>query len=363
MGCEDMALNPIFKATLESADQYRVGADIGFKMDASRYFDGWIPNGIVFTGMGGSAIVGGLASDWLKGWCRIPVYTVRGYYPPGFIDEDILVFVLSYSGDTEEALSIAYRSFKLGARVVGLSSGGLLEELCYNLGVPHIKVLGGYQPRAALGVMLSSTLAFLETNILKSGRFTDELEDTVKVLEKLKSGLAPSIPPEEGNIAKQIAYKVLGKLPVVYGWESIGSVAFRWRTQFNENSKVYAVDAIIPEAHHNEVVTYQDNGFLPSGIAAILLRSMLEPEEIKVRMEITRRLLHGRVSNLIEVWSSGSSRLACIASLVYVGDMASLYLAELRGVDPGDISIINRLKAELDARLKFRDKLRMLMSR
>ncbi|MEM2740447.1 MAG: bifunctional phosphoglucose/phosphomannose isomerase, partial [Candidatus Bathyarchaeia archaeon] len=282
---------------------------------------------------------------------------------PSFIDEDTLVFVLSYSGDTEEALSIAYRSFKLGARVVGLSSGGLLEELCYNLGVPHIKVPRGYQPRAALGVMLSSTLAFLEANILGYSKFMDELEDAIEVLEALRDRLAPSVPPEEGNIAKQIACKVLGKLPVVYGWESIGSVAFRWRTQFNENSKVYAVDATIPEAHHNEVVAYQDNGFLPSGVAVILLRSMLEPEEVKVRMEITRQLLHGRIPDLIEVWGSGSSRLACIASLVYIGDMASLYLAELRGVDPGDISIINRLKAELDVRLKFKEKLRMLMSR
>jgi len=356
-----MTLNPVFKATFESVDQYRKGADIGFKTDASRYIDGWKPKDIIFAGMGGSAIVGGLASDWLRSWCHIPAYVVRGYHPPGFVDKDTLVFVLSYSGETEEALSIAYRSFKLGARIVGLSSGGLLEELCYSLDVPHIKVPEGYQPRAALGIMLSSTLAFLEQNILRTGRFMDELEDTINILEELKGKLAPSIPPDEGNIAKQIAYKVIGKLPIVYGWELVSSVAFRWRTQFNENSKVYAVDAVIPEAHHNEVVSYQDNGFLPGDVIVILLRSMLEPEEIKVRMEITRQLLYGRVSDLIEVWSGGSSRLACIASLVYIGDMASLYLAELRRVDPGDISIINKLKAELDARLKFKDRLRTLM--
>lgn len=358
-----MDLNPVFKAILESVDQYRIGADIGFKIDASSYLDGWKPSVIVFAGMGGSAIVGGLASDWLREWCRIPVYTVRGYYPPGFIDKDKLVFVLSYSGDTEEALSIAYRSYKLGARIVGLSSGGLLEELCYNLGVPHIKVPRGYQPRAALGVMLSSTLAFLEANILDSGRFREELQDTLETLEKLRSSLAPTVPLEEGNIAKQIAYRLLNKLPVIYGWESISSVAFRWRTQFNENSKVYAVDATIPELHHNEVVAYQDNGFRPDNIAVILLRSILEPEEVKVRMEVTKHLIHGRVADLVEVWGSGSSRLACIASLVYVGDMTSLYLAELRGVDPGDISIIARLKEEVDARLKFKEKLRMLIGR
>ncbi|MBS7642560.1 MAG: bifunctional phosphoglucose/phosphomannose isomerase [Candidatus Bathyarchaeia archaeon] len=358
-----MDLNPVFKAILESVDQYKMGADIGFKIDASSYLDGWRPSGIVFAGMGGSAIVGGLASDWLREWCRIPVYTIRGYNPPNFIDKNILVLVLSYSGDTEEALSIAYRSFKLGARIVGLSSGGLLEELCYNLGVPHIKVPRGYQPRAALGVMLSSTLAFLEANILDSGRFKDELQDTLKALEMLRSRLAPSVTVEEGNIAKHIAYRVLYKLPIIYGWESISSVAFRWRTQFNENSKVYAVDASIPELHHNEIVAYQDNGFRPSNIAVILLRSILESEEARIRMEVTKNLLHDRVSDLIEVWGSGSSRLACIASLVYVGDMTSLYLAELRGVDPGDIAIIGRLKEEVDARLKFKEKLRMLMSR
>lgn len=356
-------MNPIFEATFKSADQYRVGASIGFRMDASEYFKGWKPSCIVFAGMGGSAIVGGLASDWLKSWCRIPTYSVRGYYPPNFVNENTLVYVISYSGNTEEALSIAYRSFKLGARVVGLSSGGLLEELCCNLGLPHVKVPRGYQPRAALGIMLSSTLAFLEANILGSGRLASELEDTIKVLDTLKDKLAPSKSSDDGNIAKQIAYRVLGRLPVVYGWEFVSSVAFRWRTQFNENSKVYAVDAMIPEIHHNEVVAYQDNGFLPSDITIILLRSTLEPEEINVRMEVTKHILHGRVPDIIEVWGSGSSNLACIASLVYIGDMCSLYLAELRGVDPGDISIIDKLKEELDAKLKFKEKLRMLMRR
>lgn len=353
-----MSTDKVSTATLDSALQYERGAEVGFNIDASTYFKKWVPEKIVFAGMGGSAIVGGLTVDWLKTWCRIPVSLCRSYYPPAYVDEDTLTIAISYSGETEEALTFAYRAYRRGAKVVGVSSGGFLEEMCHILDLPHIKVPGGYQPRAALGSMLSSTLAFLESNVVRSGRLERELEETVNVLSKLRSRFDPSVTVEDGNLPKHIAEKIYGKTPIIYGWEPIPSVAFRWKTQFNENSKIYAIESIIPEMHHNEIVAYQENGFLPSGLITVFLRSKLEPEEIRGRIEVTRRLLEERGVELLEVWGEGETMLANIASIVYIGDLASLYLAHLRGVNPADISIIGKLKSEIDRKMKIKEKLK-----
>jgi glucose/mannose-6-phosphate isomerase len=50
-----------------------------------------------------------------------------------------------------------------------------------------------------------------------------------------------------------------------------------------------------------------------------------------------------------EVWSEGSSVLARLMSLVYLGDFVSLYLAYLNGVDPTPVQVIEDLKRQLSA--------------
>ena len=59
---------------------------------------------IVVTGMGGSAIGGDLLKIYLSN-TNIPVYVNRDYKVPSFVDENSLVFAVSYSGNTEETLS------------------------------------------------------------------------------------------------------------------------------------------------------------------------------------------------------------------------------------------------------------------
>jgi glucose/mannose-6-phosphate isomerase len=52
-------------------------------------------------------------------------------------------------------------------------------------------------------------------------------------------------------------------------------------------------------------------------------------------------------SHVTEVWSEGSSLLARIFSLLYLGDWMSFYLAVLHGEDPMLVAVIDHLKQEL----------------
>ncbi len=62
-------------------------------------------NKIIISGMGGSAIGGDLLRSVLHYECKIPLFVNRNYYLPAFADENTLVIISSYSGNTEESLS------------------------------------------------------------------------------------------------------------------------------------------------------------------------------------------------------------------------------------------------------------------
>src|SRR3989344_6267768 len=80
---------------------------------------------IIVAGMGGSAVGGDLLNLYLHA-LKIPIITVRDYKLPNFVDENTLVFVVSYSGNTEETLSAFEDATKRKAKIVAVTSGGKL---------------------------------------------------------------------------------------------------------------------------------------------------------------------------------------------------------------------------------------------
>jgi hypothetical protein len=60
-----------------------------------------------------------------------------------------------------------------------------------------------------------------------------------------------------------------------------------------------------------------------------------------------RPILADSASAVVEVFGSGSGLLAQLLDLAYQGTWASLFVADGRGVDPGPIRTIERLKREL----------------
>ena len=142
------------------------------KKDLSLY------KGIAFCGMGGSGIVGSFASKWLehRGYDK-PLVVVKDYTLPKFIDKDFLVICISYSGNTEETLSNFREALGRGIKPICITSGGKLRELAEKEGCEVYEVPGGYQPRFALGFMLSRLLNLL-------GVYREEIEDAKENLQE-----------------------------------------------------------------------------------------------------------------------------------------------------------------------------------
>ena len=79
-------------------------------------------NNIIVASMGGSAIGGDLLKIYLSD-TNIPVHVSRGYKLPNFVNENSLVFAVSYSGNTEETLSSLKDAKEKNAQIIGITSG------------------------------------------------------------------------------------------------------------------------------------------------------------------------------------------------------------------------------------------------
>jgi len=294
------------------------------------------PKGVVVAGMGGSAIAGDLLRDWLDP--PFPLEVCRDYHLPRWVGKGSLVLAVSYSGNTEETLSCLSEALGRGAEVVGISSGGRLEEGCLEEGIPHVRVPGGMAPRVALPFLFFSSLNVLRgKGAVRVGR--GELEEALDRLRGLRKRISPGA---ENNPAEEAAKRLKGTLPFIYAPRGLAGAALRLKTQLNENSKVPAKVELFPELCHNEIVALRS---LPSPISFIFLRVGEEERRMGVRREFTAELLRGR--RVVELEGEGRGRLARLLTLVYLGDFLSFYLAVERGVDPTPVPEIEELKRRL----------------
>ena len=168
----------------------------------------------------------------------------------------------------------------------------------------------------------------------------------VNVLQQLSQKIDEDVPLSH-NPAKQLAQKLYGRLPVIYGAGIVAEVAHRWKTQLNENSKAWAFYEVFPELNHNAVVGYQFPPELASKIVVVLLRSPSLQRRIQLRYQVICQLLdRAKVSYQI-VDGDGTSPLSQMMSLVLFGDYVSYYLAILYKIDPSPVKAIDYLKEQL----------------
>jgi len=304
-------------------------------------------NKIVILGMGGSAIGGDLALNFISKESKIPVAVYRGYQLPAYIDSQTLVIASSYSGNTEETLTAFKDSLKTDARHLVITTGGSLRTIAEKNGVPVFHFDYNAQPRAALPFSFIPLLVFLGKLNFISDKSRD-ITEAISVLEDLSREVNEGI-PSSNNRAKQLAMDLHGKLPVIYGAEITSEAAHRWKTQLNENSKTWAFHEVFPELNHNAITGYHIPQEIDSRITVVFLESHFLSDPVKKRYRITRNLLERASVNYRSVMGSGESPLSQMMSLILLDDYVSYYLAILNKINPTSVEAIDFLKSKLSS--------------
>ncbi|MFC2003009.1 bifunctional phosphoglucose/phosphomannose isomerase [Chloroflexota bacterium] len=302
-------------------------------------------NKVVILGMGGSAIGGDLVSSLAVAEAKLPILIHRDYNLPAFVDDKTLLIASSYSGNTEEILSSFEQAAETGAKKLVITTGGKLKNIAEARNLPVFSFDYKAQPRAALPFSLLPILCFLGKLGFLSDRSADVTE-MVSVLEKLSQKINEGVLLPH-NQAKQLAKRLFGYLPLIYGAGILSDVARRWKTQLNENSKAWAFHEVFPELNHNAVVGYQFPPELASKVMVVLLHSDLLPHRINLRYQATCELLDKAKVSYQIIDGEGTSPLSQIMSLVLFGDYVSYYLAMLYKIDPSPVKAIDYLKEQL----------------
>ncbi|TRO54267.1 bifunctional phosphoglucose/phosphomannose isomerase [Candidatus Bathyarchaeota archaeon] len=297
---------------------------------------------LLVAGMGGSAVGGLLLRDWLTDTSRTPIHVQRGYHLPAWADQNTLVYCVSYSGNTEETLRQYHEAQERGCPTVCFTSGGKLGQSAGLRKTPLLKYPQGLQPRAAIAHQFFATATVTRRLGIIDDETWTQTEEALKVLDALSREMQPAT-PTAFNPAKRLAENLKGYIPFVYGGPIHETVAYRYTTQFNENSKSPAAYSYTPEAFHNSVMASEAPKELLSRCCAVIIRDPKD-EELKPKTDRFIELLSRSFGKVIEVEASGQGKLARILSALYIGDYASAYLAILYGRDPSSTDSITSLK-------------------
>jgi glucose/mannose-6-phosphate isomerase len=295
-------------------------------------------SGLVVCGMGGSAIGADLAAVALGSSLVAPLAVVRGYELPPSTPADRAVLCSSYSGNTEETLACYEAAEALGVRRIVVTTGGRLAELARGDGVSVIGLPAGLQPRAAVGYMFA-----VAAEVAALAGAADAIRTEIDGAAARLDGARDALIERAGEIAASLE----GAIPVIYGADLTAPVAYRWKCQLNENAKLPAFSAQLPEADHNEIVGWE--GAVDRGLAPVFLTDRDLHPRVRKRFEVTAELIGASAPAKIMVETEGETRTERLLWAVLLGDLVSLHVAAARGVDPARIDVLERLKAELGA--------------
>lgn len=295
---------------------------------------------VLIGGLGGSGIGGTIVSQLIANECKVPVVINKDYKIPSFVNSKTLVICCSYSGNTEETLSMYAAAKEKSAEIAVITSGGKFADLAEENNLNHIIIPGGLPPRAAFGLSFPQLLFVFEKYGLINDLFISQIENSISAINQVEN----EIQEEASTIAGQL----FEKMPIIYSESSKEGIAVRFRQQINENSKMLCWHHVFPELNHNELVGWRTEN---QNLAVVIFRSNQDYYRNKKRMEYSKKVISNYTNTIVEIFAKGNSALEEALYLIHLGDWISYFLAELKGIDSVEVDIITGLKdllAKLD---------------
>lgn len=288
---------------------------------------------VLICGLGGSGIGGTIITQLVADKCAVPVVVNKTYHIPAFVNENTLVICCSYSGNTEETLSMYELAKSKGAEIAIITSGGKFEELAKENGHNLLLIPGELPPRAAFGLSFPQLFFVFEKHGLIGNEFVSEIESSISFINQAEQEIQKE--------AHEIAAILFEKIPIIYCESAKEGVAVRFRQQLNENSKMLCWHNVFPELNHNELVGWRTKN---QDLAVVILRSSEDFYRNKKRMEYSKQVIANYTDNILEVFAKGNSPLEEALYLIHKCDWASYLLTELKGIDSVEVDVITGLK-------------------
>jgi glucose/mannose-6-phosphate isomerase len=290
----------------------------------------------LMVGMGGS----GLPADLVRAWNpRIDILVHKNYgLPPVCASQtelpERLVIIISYSGNTEEALDAYREAKKKGCSLGAISVGGKLLEYAKKDKIPYIQLPDtGIQPRSALGFSFKALLKMMGVE-----------EEVLKEVSRYALSLDPVAAEEEG---KALAYRLKGFVPIIYSSEQNWAIAYNWKVKFNETGKIPAFYNVFPELNHNEMTGFDVSDAtrsLSEKFYFLILKDTTDHPQIVKRARALANLYHDRGLHVETIDLGGGKIFLKIFQSLLLADWTAYYLGENYGVETEQVPMVEEFK-------------------
>lgn len=291
---------------------------------------------VLISGLGGSGIGGTIIQDISKSIANCPISINKTYEIPAFVNENTLVIISSYSGNTEETLEAMHQAINAKAKVCCITSGGTVQSIAKEKGLDCILVPGDNQPRAMLAYSVTALMYTLSFHQVIPETFKQDWAKSIELIDANEAAIQKE--------AYSVAEKLNGKTPILYGMDGYEGVTVRFRQQLNENAKILLWHHIIPEMNHNELVGWTQ---ADDNQQVVFMSNKTDSERISKRTNICLEIIGKYSKEPIVLNSIGENQIQNTLYWIHFGDWVSCYLSEIRQVDPVEVRVIDYLKSEL----------------
>jgi len=291
------------------------------------------PTGVLISGMGGSSnaakILEGVYEEDFKVPVDIDIHNDYGL--PSWVGKDSLFIANSYSGNTEETLS-GYEEAKIrGAKAIGISTGGKLNDVVIDAKSTNPT---GF-PKTGLGISigaLAGVLAKLGVLHLTESEIFAAADELIEIRKNWD--------------AREMAEWLHGSLPVLFGGRPLIGALNAGRNAMCEISRNFTQFYDFPEMNHVLIEALQKPEHAKHN-KYLFFVSNFNHERVRKRYEITKNILieMGLEHKTYEL--KGKTKLAQAFELPHYCAWVAYYLSMLDGTDPGPEPWITKLKESL----------------
>ncbi len=304
-------------------------------------------NHIIVAGMGGSNLGAVVIQALAKQSLKVPLEIVKDYTLPGYVNQNTLVILSSYSGTTEETLAAAKAAKEKGAQIAVITAGGDLAKLATENHYPIYLINPQYnpsnQPRMAIGYAITGQIGLLNS----FGLIDSSSIDLTKTIEFLKKKASQFAPETTDNLAKNLANSAVNKLIYLISAEHLTGATHVFNNQLNENAKHLTVELAIPEMNHHYLEALSHPETAPDSCIFWLINSTLYSQKNQTRINVTKDVIEKNhyQTNLINLEAEDIVTQAF--EVIQLGAYTNFYLAMLHGIDPAPIPWVDYFKQQL----------------
>ncbi|MFH1745060.1 MAG: SIS domain-containing protein [bacterium] len=306
---------------------------------------------VVVNGMGGSNLGARLIQAALEDKLKIPLEICPGYSVPNHVDDKTLYIISSYSGTTEEPISVFSEVEKRGAKILTITSDSenKLAKIMDEHNIPGYRFLPkenpSNQPRLGVGYGVFGIMSMLaKAGVFKLGN--DEMNVILNKMKAWGEQLGLEI-KTKNNIAKQLAQSIHGREAIYVGAEFLSGNLHVIRNQTCESSKNFASYLTLPELNHYTMEGLSNPKNNQKNLIFVFFNSALYNPRIQKRSKLTQQVAEKNKIKTVSHELRGETKLEQAFELLQLGGWITYYLGILNKVDPIKIPWVDWFKEQL----------------